>query len=144
VKHRIPFNVAVQQPGDLIVADGTSAHQGWNSGNNLASAVNYLDNPSLDAILQDHVDGNGRVRFPCVCTQASAPSGSDVHKDSDGVYWYNPDKTSKGGTNTVIFRGLKRIFNKYACTPLELRTSEDREDRILYKLWCFLYREHLE
>jgi hypothetical protein len=50
-RHGIPFTVARQAPGDLIIADARGAHQGWNTGRNLASAVNFLDERTIRLIV---------------------------------------------------------------------------------------------
>jgi hypothetical protein len=137
VKHKIPFNVAVQNPGDLIVADGTSAHQGWNAGNNLASAANYLDHPSLVAIWEKYIKEDGTVRFPCVCGETQMPSNGS--QDSDGVWWYDPLRAAQADTNTCILGAIRNLGEKFAKAPYELERSSDPKDQMLYKLWHHFY-----
>jgi hypothetical protein len=37
------FSVAIQKPGDLILTHIEGTHQGYNTGNNLAIAVNWAN-----------------------------------------------------------------------------------------------------
>jgi hypothetical protein len=75
IAHEIPFNVAFQQPGDVILSDTQGAHQGWNNGNNCTLACNYLDFDAMhdikDAVFHPNIPNVGR--WPCVCTVGSRP-----------------------------------------------------------------------
>lgn len=64
--------MAVQQPGDLVIASAGSAHQGWNTGQNLAMAVNFLDNFSLNRLLSQVCEDNFGP-WPCVCGHPPLP-----------------------------------------------------------------------
>ncbi|KIM28665.1 hypothetical protein M408DRAFT_8750 [Serendipita vermifera MAFF 305830] len=48
--HYIPMNILVQQQGDLFLPDSQATHEGWNTGNNIAKAVNYADMPAIEHI----------------------------------------------------------------------------------------------
>jgi hypothetical protein len=138
--HKIPFNVALQAPGDLMIADGTSAREGWNTGNNLAAAVSYLDCSSIQNIWHNESDNEDRLRFPCLCGVLPLPAEEDTIKDRDGVYWYYPEKSQLTDTNTSVFKAIKQLGEKFLESPLTFRESGNPEDQVLYKLWTHFYQ----
>jgi len=50
------FSVAIQQPGDLVLTHMESSHQGYNTGNNLAIAVNWASKDWLFHCLSQHTE----------------------------------------------------------------------------------------
>jgi len=50
------FSVAIQKPGDLILADVEAAHHGYNIGNNLTIAVNWATMEWLYHCFAQHIN----------------------------------------------------------------------------------------
>lgn len=66
----IRFNIIVQRPGDLVLTDNQSLHEGYNVDQNLAVAVNWLSESGFKQVLEKSVkkgaDGkDGQVFDPC-------------------------------------------------------------------------------
>jgi len=74
----IPFSIAVQQQGDIILADARSGHEGWNTGMNVAEAVNYVDVPCMDFTHSEVYNTEGMVAWPCVCGIFPVPTDPDM------------------------------------------------------------------
>lgn len=43
MEKKIPFNIVVQNPSELVVVLSDTVHAGFNLGPNVATAVNYVD-----------------------------------------------------------------------------------------------------
>lgn len=72
-KHRIPFNVAHQKPGELVIVDECASHEGWNAGNSLATATKFLDVKSARWIQHLMPNESNQIRWPCVCGSIPTP-----------------------------------------------------------------------
>ncbi|KIM27432.1 hypothetical protein M408DRAFT_169873 [Serendipita vermifera MAFF 305830] len=96
VRHHVPFNVVVQEPGDLFLPDARAAHEGWNAGDNLAEAVNYSDHAAIKHI-QDLLIGDTTKKkvvcvWPCCCGEHPPPEDAAHPQNAKGkVFRYRPD-----------------------------------------------------
>lgn len=62
------FSVAIQKPGDLILTDIGGTHQGYNTGNNLAIAVNWATKDWVFHSLTHHIHPvTHNIIYACQC-----------------------------------------------------------------------------
>ena len=94
VERWIPFNVLVQQEGDLFLPDAAAAHEGWNAGCNLAEAVNYADVNAFVHVQECLIDDKDRCAWPCVCGKVPVP-GLKPSDSYDEVQFYDPSKDKR-------------------------------------------------
>jgi JmjC domain, hydroxylase len=145
IRHDIPFNVAFQQPGDLILSDSRGAHQGWNAGENCAISCNYLDYASITDIKADLLDPTTSdvARWPCVCNVGSRPYQPSVPTNSAKktrleAPWFNfvhgVDKagTSNVGTLGVMLNWVQSLDQLSGASPEECNSPRGEA---LFRIW---------
>ena len=104
------FSVAIQQPGDLILTHMESSHKGYNTGNNLAIAVNWASKDWLFHCLSQHTEPVSHdIIYNCQCAGVSVGIPLDI--------WSS------------------KIFNPYS---LEIFTTwEPEQFSTAATTWCF-------
>jgi hypothetical protein len=139
-RHEIPFTIARQAPGDLILADARGAHQGWNMGQNLASAVNFLDERSYRRIVSD-VIRDGAAPWHCVCGQETIPDNvssyeaPEEHSTLGFTVYHNPHQV-EDRTNSVLYSWMDTTASVLSMSPDQLVDEGSHP----YSRWAHLYR----
>jgi hypothetical protein len=112
LKNGIPFTVISQKPGQLVLPDFRGAHEGWNTGPNLAISANFLDAESLQYIRQSMFTGDSLAPWPCVCGQYTNP-----YKRGDGLF----DINARPPRLNVTISGYRWIhyLSQFADIPLD-------------------------
>jgi len=110
------FSVAVQKPGDLILTDTEGSHYGYNSGNNLAIAINWATQDWLYHSLSRHIHPHSHdIVYGCQCF--GAPVGIPL------------DIWSSNSPSARRFKYLYFLQRKTKLSGKEFGTAET--------IWCF-------
>ncbi|KIM27436.1 hypothetical protein M408DRAFT_24645 [Serendipita vermifera MAFF 305830] len=107
LEHHIPVNVLVQQPGDLFLPDAHAAHEGWNTGANMAEAVNYADMAAIrhieETLMVDSSKKDVRCAWPCVCGEYPLPGKKATQAKGQKSHFYDPTKDKKPDLSCTPF-----------------------------------------
>jgi hypothetical protein len=109
VRNKIRFTVARQSVGDMVIAGSTSAHQGWNSGRNLALAANFLDGFSIQIIIKDVMRGKV-APWPCACGLKSLPPAACAKGSFLGLPLHTYCNGQVGDVGSTIFQWIHNII----------------------------------
>jgi hypothetical protein len=152
IRHNIPFNVAIQQPGDLILSDSEGAHQGWNSGNNCAMACNYLDAPSILDIKANmfHEVNPNWGRWHCLCKKGTRPylptipinAAKKVRLEEpwfDIVHGVDRGGKSNVGNAGVLLKWVQNVDQILSEPEQEEPGKPQPRDLACYEIWCRAY-----
>jgi len=112
------FSVAIQKPGDLILTHIDGSHQGYNTGNNLAIAVNWANEDWLYHCFAHHIQpSTHHIIYDCHCAGMTVGIPFDI--------W------SSKAHNIHPFKDLHNLDKK---TKLKLSSKQDRSAAVT---WCF-------
>lgn len=138
--HGIPFTVARQAPGDLIIADARGAHQGWNVGQNLASSLNFLDEHTIRNIASNVIRG-GAGPWHCVCGREKIPKAvpsytvPEEHSTLGFILYHNPHVVLDR-TNSVFLAWIHDAASVLSM-PVDRLLDEGSHP---FARWAHLYR----
>jgi hypothetical protein len=152
IRHNIPFNVAFQQPGDLILSDALGAHEGWNAGENCALACNYVDSHSV-AFLASHMFDATRPstgKWPCVCGEDPRPCVTpDTTKKRLSADWfdlkaaYDERGNPHGSVQRSILQWIRLLKDHLDTDPQLLLHSDTPNAEVIPILWRHAHRRYL-
>ena len=110
------FSVAIQKPGDLILTDTEGCHQGYNTGNNIAIAVNWATQDWLFRNFSAHLSPQTRaIIYDCYCFKEQVGIPKEI--------W------SSNAPSAYAFNSLYSLAKK---TKLSSKEFGDAETT-----WCF-------
>ncbi len=139
----IPFSIAVQEPGDILVTGGHAAHQAWSTGPFLGVSYSHLDSGSVKMINERIITPESHAPWPCVCTPARSilePVPVNAPPPFDRLYYHDLGAHVDHGLagperSSLIYRWIRGVAGNVGRTFADLTSSEDT----FAKIWRFVY-----
>jgi hypothetical protein len=154
IRHNIPFNVAFQQPGDLILSDSLGAHEGWNAGENCALACNYIDSHTVSFLASQlfHPTRPSTGIWPCVCGTERRPCiKPDKKKRRLPADWfdfeaaYHEDGTRHLSVQRSVMQWIQVLNTNLNIDPqLLLQSASTPNPEAVPAFWCHAHRRCLQ